>query len=55
MGVCVERDELNAVHAEFDHSVDGVTARAADTDDLDAGASQVFILVYGLRESRSPI
>ena len=37
LGVGVDRDELDAAQAEFDHAVDGVDAAAADADDLDDG------------------
>jgi len=33
--VSVDRDELNALEADLDHSVHGVDSAAADADDLD--------------------
>jgi hypothetical protein len=49
LGVGVEDVELNAGDAGLDHAVDGVGAAAADADDLDAGAAQVFILDFELK------
>ena len=33
--VCIDRDELGALEAHLDHSIDGVHSTAADADDLD--------------------
>jgi len=33
----IDRDEFNTAQPEFDHSVDGVNAAAADADNLDHG------------------
>src|ERR671913_449229 len=37
LGVGVDRDELDTVDAGVDHPVDGIAARATNTDDFDMG------------------
>ena len=49
LGVGVDGDELDALHAFVDHAVDGITAAAADADDLDAGKRFGDLLVFGFR------